>query len=110
MDLCEPGATPRATRQPRCCGARMTPLRAWEGPAGLTFPCVAQACGPTVTVPTVSVGLRLHDRTHQFDLVVELPALRRGQLAQRFDGDGEPASGAPLVPHPPTTPSTSSTG
>ena len=24
----------------------------------------------------------------------------RGQLAQRFDGDGEPAAGAPLVPHP----------
>ena len=33
-------------------------------------------------------------------LVVELPALRRGQLAQRLDGDGELAAGAPLVPHP----------
>ena len=36
---------------------------------------------------------------HQLDLVIELPALRRGQLAQRFDGDGELPTGAPLVPH-----------
>ena len=29
---------------------------------------------------------RLHDRAHEADLIVELPALRRGQLTQRFDG------------------------
>ena len=43
---------------------------------------------------------RLHDRAHEADLIVELPALRRGQLTQRFDGDGELAAGAPLMPHP----------
>jgi len=43
---------------------------------------------------------RLHDRAHEADLVVELPALPRGQLAQRLDGDGELPAGAPLVPHP----------
>src|SRR5918995_4200783 len=43
--------------------------------------------------------LGLHDRAHQLDLVIELPALRRGQLAQRLDGDGELPTGALLVPH-----------
>jgi hypothetical protein len=43
---------------------------------------------------------RLHHRAHKAGLVVELLALRRGQLAQRFDGDGELPAGAPLVPQP----------
>jgi len=42
---------------------------------------------------------RLHDPGHEADLVVELPALQRGQLAHRLDGDGELAARAPLVPH-----------
>jgi uncharacterized membrane protein YhaH (DUF805 family) len=33
-----------------------------------------------------------HDRAHQFDLVVELPPMRRGQVPHRFDGDGEPST------------------
>src|SRR5207249_9737749 len=41
----------------------------------------------------------LHGRAHQFDVVVELPAVDRGQLAQRFHGDLELAAGATLVPH-----------
>ena len=41
-----------------------------------------------------------HDRRHEAGLLVELPALRCGQLAQWFDGDGERAAGAPLVPDP----------
>lgn len=43
---------------------------------------------------------RLHDRAHKVRLVVELLALQRGQLAQRFDRDGELPAGAPLVPQP----------
>jgi hypothetical protein len=54
--------------------------------------------------------LGFHDRAHQFDLVLELPAVRRVQLAQRFDGDGELPTGAPQVPHSTDQPSTSSTG
>src|SRR5689334_3817194 len=42
----------------------------------------------------------LQDRADQLDLVVELAALRRGQLAQRFDGDRDGPAGAALVPHP----------
>ena len=53
---------------------------------------------------------RLHDRAHQADLAVELPELRRGQLAQRLDGDGEPAAERRWCHSPPTTPSTSRTG
>jgi hypothetical protein len=53
---------------------------------------------------------RLHDRTHEAGLVVELAVLPGGQLAQRFYGDGELAARAPLVPYPPTMPSMSSTG
>src|ERR1700758_979944 len=45
-------------------------------------------------------GCRLHDRADQAGLVVELAELRRGQLAQWLDGNGEPPVGAPLVPHP----------
>jgi Protein of unknown function (DUF664) len=37
-------------------------------------------------------GRRPHHRGHQVGLVVELPSLRCGQLAQRFDGDGELAA------------------
>jgi hypothetical protein len=44
-------------------------------------------------------GHRAH-RQRRRGLVVELAALPGGQLAQRFDGDGELAAGAPLVPDP----------
>ena len=54
--------------------------------------------------------LGLHDRAHQFDLVVELPAMRRGQLAQRFDGVASFRPERRWCHTPPTTPSTSSTG
>jgi hypothetical protein len=60
---------------------------------------LAHACAPTVTVPTVSVAVACMDRGHGAGLVVELPALRCGQFAQRFDGDDELAAGAALVPY-----------
>ena len=56
-----------------------------------------QACGPTVTVPSVSVGLA--SITAPTSSTSTLPTLCRGQLAQRFDGYGELPAGASLVPH-----------
>jgi hypothetical protein len=52
----------------------------------------------------------LHDCADEVGLVVGLPSLRCGRLAQRFDRDGELAAGAHWCHTPPDTPLTARTG
>ena len=76
------GGTQKSSGSPRC----QPELRARVG---------AQA----VAVPTVSVAVASMTAPTRPASSSSLPALRRGQLAQGLDGDGELPAGAPLVPH-----------
>ncbi len=71
---------------------------------------LAQACAPTVTVPTVRVAVASMTALTRPTSSSSWWCCRGGQLAHWFHGDSELAARAPLVPHPPTMPSTSSTG
>jgi hypothetical protein len=53
---------------------------------------------------------RLHDRSNELDVVVELAALAGREVAERLDGDVEPRPERRWFQTPPTTPSIRTTG